>query len=650
MRFVKLAKSWLVKRSGYLAGIGLVLLTIGIYLPGLWGPFVFDDLTNIGLVQALRIESLDYDSLRGAALWQKADIGSGRPIAMMSFALNYYFAGLDTFGYKAANLFIHIVNAFVLWYLALRLLRRISANRVERPEPRNKNWVALAIAGLWVVHPLNLTSVLYIVQRMTSLASLFILLGLVCYTLGRDQLAAGKRIGFLTTAGGITVFGALALLTKEIGLLLPLYALVIEATCYRFAAKEPMKRAIRGLWVLVGAAVAIAVLVKFDLVAQIFSYQYRDFTAAERLLTEARALWLYIKLIFLPTISELGIYHDDVPLSHDLFDPTSTVFAVTGVLGLVIVAIASYRRAPVLAFGLCWFLAGHTLESSLLPLELIHEHRNYLPQFGLLFSFVWYALAPFARLRKTMRIRQGFIALCLALFSSVTFARALDWKDEWTLYTSDVKNHPNSASARTMLAIILHDNGQDVLAHEQFVVAANVRTSDSRTMLRLVQHTYLTSGKIPEAMLDELELRLRTHSYSNTTLWVFEPFLRQTKRDVKLNRRLIRMYEALVQRTDVVLPTGWQEHAFQTLGFAFRETGDYRSALAYFTRALELSTTPANYLLAASMHLKLGQIDDAEKLVNLVLPSRATLDDDDRARLQSLEAVLSAAGKTGARR
>src|SRR6266566_4389028 len=177
----------------WLASLGILLVTSIAYLPGVHGPFVFDDMTNILLVPSMRMQTLDYHSLRDAAFWQMSSPGAGRPIAMASFALNYYFGGFDSFGYKTTNLIIHLLNAVLLWRLTLRLL-----NRTDTNSARNKigeqtlPLLALVITSLWALHPLNLTSVLYVVQRMTSLATLFTVLGLLGYTIGRDRMANGK--------------------------------------------------------------------------------------------------------------------------------------------------------------------------------------------------------------------------------------------------------------------------------------------------------------------------------------------------------------------------------------------------------------------------------------------------------------------------
>ena len=99
-------------------------------------------------------------------------------------------------------------------------------------------------------------------------------------------------------------------------------------------------------------------------------YELRSFTLLERLLTEARVLWFYLGLIVLPRFEAFGLYHDDISLSTGLLMPWTTLPALLGLAGLVGIAWHVRNRAPLLAFGIAWFLIGHSLESTVLPLEI----------------------------------------------------------------------------------------------------------------------------------------------------------------------------------------------------------------------------------------------------------------------------------------
>ena len=121
-------------------------------------------------------------------------------------------------------------------------------------------------------------------------------------------------------------------------------------------------------------------------------YDLRSFTLFERLLTEGRVLWFYLGLIVFPQLEHLGLYHDDIAISTGLFTPWTTLPALVGLAWLAFLSWWTRTRAPLVSFGIAWFLIGHAMESTVLPLEIAHEHRNYLPLLGILLAAAWVLL------------------------------------------------------------------------------------------------------------------------------------------------------------------------------------------------------------------------------------------------------------------
>ncbi|MCZ7654258.1 MAG: hypothetical protein M5R42_08160 [Rhodocyclaceae bacterium] len=132
-------------------------------------------------------------------------------------------------------------------------------------------------------------------------------------------------------------------------------------------------------------------------------YALRDFSAVERMLTEGRVLWFYLGLILFPRLEALGLYHDDIAVSTGLIAPWTTLLALVGLFGLIWLAWRLRLRMPLTAFGLAWFLIGHGLESTFLPLEIAHEHRNYVPLFGILLAGADGLRAPAGKRRPVAR-------------------------------------------------------------------------------------------------------------------------------------------------------------------------------------------------------------------------------------------------------
>jgi protein O-mannosyl-transferase len=427
----------------------MVVVAILIYVPGLSGDFAFDDNTNILINDHLRVESFDYSSLGAAAF--SGDAGPlKRPISMLSFAFNYYFTGFDPLYFKIVNLSIHLLNGVSLYLFLSLLFGALARQPDDTTTPNQRQYLCLAITAAWLVHPLTLTSVLYVVQRMNSLAVLFTLWGLVSYLWGRLQLDRGKnKKGFVWMVVGIFGFGLLASLCKENGLLLPLYAVVIEGTVFRFRTSSASNR--RMIYGLIILTIALPILIASAYLALhqdwlLNQYRIRTFTLAERLMTESRVLWLYLKWIFIPNNAELGLFHDDILISTGLSHPLTTLFSILGSTSLLFSAFVLRNRIPLLAFGVFWFFAGHTLESSFLGLEIAHEHRNYLPMVGILL-IAFNTLYAICKNENLVRVRTGVTVTFIALLCIVTSMRAIQWNSNISLNLTEVEHHPDSVRA-----------------------------------------------------------------------------------------------------------------------------------------------------------------------------------------------------------
>lgn len=497
----------------------ILALTVACYLPGLTGHFIFDDGANIRINPFLKIDRLDFPTL-----WQAASSGGAsplsRPISMASFAVNHYFFGMSPYYFKAVNLAIHLINGMLVFILS-RLLLNLHLRLREAENEKAAAWVAIAVAAIWLLHPFNLTGVLYAVQRMTSLAALFTLAGLALYLYGRKNLLNGGRSGFIAIIAAIGVFTPLAALCKESGALLPLLIFVTEATLLRWSAPDRSVR--RMLAAASGLSVAVPLLFVLFYVSNnpdliLGGYQWRDFTMAERLMTEARVLWFYLHMIVLPNMSEMGLHHDDILVSRSLLSPWTTLPAIAGILLLAAGAFVLRNKQPLLAFGVAFFFVGHAMESTIIPLELAFEHRNYLPMLGILLPLAYYALDPRLHL-SSVRVRRAAFLLLVILFAGLTASRARQWGDTLQMRMLEVERHPRSVRAHTDLAG-LYNNLPPTSSEDAFDLynkaifhyrqaANNAPTSISGLLGILVVNA---KRKLPvdETSLEMLELRLAT--------------------------------------------------------------------------------------------------------------------------------------------
>jgi hypothetical protein len=429
-------------RTGWWLLLAAFVVTLAVYWPGLSGGFLFDDYPNIVDNHGVQPSNASFSSLVGAALSSPSSEFK-RPLASLSFAANYLISGLDPYWMKLTNLVIHLLNGLLVFLLARSLLRvtlvgaRLRAMPLQTADPSRRppatgiareraptetttdagklaGIIAALITAGWMLLPINLTGVLYVVQRMESMANLFVLLGLLGYVAGRRQMmgvrsdvdgtapapgtswASGMR-GFVLCVSSLVACTGMGALAKETAVMLPLYAVLIEWVVFRFRRPTgQLDHRVTALFVVVLLLPLVIGLVW--LLPQVFNPGYwstRDFGLRTRLLSEARIIVEYIRWTLLPTPDALSFYHDDFHISTGLLAPWTTLGSIL-FLGVLVAAMVWLRkRLPLAALGIGLFLGCQLLTGTILPLELIYEHRNYFASFGLILAIVpLLAVAP----------------------------------------------------------------------------------------------------------------------------------------------------------------------------------------------------------------------------------------------------------------
>jgi len=438
-------------RTPYLIALAVFFagaLLSAIYWPGLHGDFFFDDGPSILQEEGVRLEKLSVESLQQVFLSGHAG-PSGRPVAQLSFALDYYFGGFDPFIFKVTNLALHFANGLLVFYLVFHLL----AAAMPPAKQRNVIIVAGGAAVLWLLHPIQLLPVLHVVQRMTSLSALFLLVALLFHILGRER---GGRAGVAQLILAWGVLWPLSFFSKETGALFPLFALAWELIVRR-RITGGLDRFARSFAILSGLALLAVMVYMLSPGGQWLwaGYDLRSFSLAERLLTEGRVLWFYLGLILFPRLQDLGLYHDDIAISTGLFAPWTTLPALAGLAGLIWLVWRMRTRAPLVSFGIAWFLIGHTMESTVLPLEIAHEHRNYLPLLGILLAAAWGLLRVTENtgVRKTIGVT--LVTVALVYFPFVTALRSNQFGDEVRRTQIEAQHHRQSAQAQYQAGLAL---------------------------------------------------------------------------------------------------------------------------------------------------------------------------------------------------
>ena len=457
----------------------ICLITCLIYLPGLDGSFVLDDYGSIVENKQIRVESLMPADL--LQLFVGADgrthILSSRPVAKLSFAMNYFIGGLEPYGFKLVNLLIHLFTAWTIFLILSWIFRadRLLDNNIYHPlKPDYSHWIALLTAVIWVIHPLNVSTVLYSVQRMTQLSALFTLLGFAAYLRCRlSQFEDAQATGHLALFTGLFICWPLGMLSKENAVILPLLCLVAEITLFRFVAMSTLLRRLHQILGLSIFATVLYFLYNPDFILS--SYHERDFTLGQRLMTESRVLWTYVYSLLLPDLSRMGLYLDDFSLSTGLLQPVSTLLSTIAWAVVFLGAVIFRHRVPILSFSILWFLVGHIIESSFLSLEIAFEHRNYLPGIGVMLGMSWCALTLYQqqeKLRPAFRLTGTFI---LILLITLTLIRNHQWSTAVEHIETEIRHHPLSYRANDKLAKELMKVGKFAEAE---VVLQNIKYTE----------------------------------------------------------------------------------------------------------------------------------------------------------------------------
>ncbi len=412
----------------------LISLTFAVFWPGTSGNFQLDDYENLKEMQKYGV----IDNLQSFKAFVFSGISgpTGRPVSLASFVLDSRTWPAEPYPFIRSNILIHAVNGIIIFFLVQQLLQLLGAT------PKRALTLGAISAALWLIHPFHTSTVLYIIQRMTELSALFVLVGIACYLHGRAMLKTKAGPGYVWMSIGIVLFGALATLSKENGILLPLYIAVIEFTLLRNTPKPAHWKhwSLPMLWL---PAIAIFVYLAMAAFNHETSYANRDFTLYERLITQPMVLLDYLRRIFVPTTFPT-LNYDDFVVAKTLWQPAA-FFSAAALLGMLVTGLLFAKRLPVISFAILWFLAGHILESSVLSLEIYFEHRNYLPMLGPLFALAYYADRLIRRWKKPAIIAT---ALVISGFAAISWHHNTVWGDYSRLAKTWAKNQPNSVRAQ----------------------------------------------------------------------------------------------------------------------------------------------------------------------------------------------------------
>jgi len=453
----------LERTLGWMALALLLIAATGwIYLPGVSGPPLLDDFSNVSIIPDLGASpelALDYIvGNRSGPL--------GRPVSLASFVLESLIFDWRVETSKQINIALHLLNGcLVIWLFAL-LFRHI-----EIPGALG---LAVLLGAAWMLSPLFVSTVLYVVQRMAMLACTFMLLALITYCHWRNRILAGKsRHSLLLVAA---VFFVLAVYSKENAIVLLPVLLLLEVLWFEFkGSRGQVVTRSRQVVLTVVALGALLVVIVLTFAQEWYAgtYYRRYFTLSERLFTETRILWDYVAQLYLPDVSRMGIYHDDLIVSKSLFEPLSTLYSTLGwvLVVLVCVFLLRWRYGRYLIFATTCFLVGHSTESTVWPLELYFEHRNYFPGIGL---FLGIGVLFACLVRKWPQVKSpllAYLGIYVLLLATQTSSQVQIWSSQSLRILNNLNAHPQSFRANTDMAVHMASLGSIEAARHYSAIA-----------------------------------------------------------------------------------------------------------------------------------------------------------------------------------
>ncbi len=511
-------------------------------------PFVFDDLLFI--VDNSEIKNL-------ANLWPPSGT---RWLGFLTFAMNYRLGGLNPAGYHITNLFIHMFNSLlVYWIIVLTfrtpyisqvhgssLMARSKSNKQQSGDiQREINYgpamfVAFFSALLFACHPVQTGAVTYVWQRVTSLATMFYLLSLVLYIKARlltqstEQRAMSneQRVKRCVLYVGSLLSAVFAMKTKEISFTLPFVIALYEFT---FLTGHPRRTLLKRLLPLLPFALTLAIIplsvlgpevgmFKSGMTAgehlrQLEVFDLKTYSKYAYLLTQFRVIVTYIRLLMFPVNQNFDY---DYPHYTTFFNPE--VF-LSFLLHCSILSLAGYlcmksrsqegvssHWLRLGGFGILWFYMTLSVESSVIPIrDVIFEHRLYLPSLGFFLALTSGIVLAATKGEKAIRPLRYSMLFLIVAFSVAAYARNALWKDSLKLCEDVVRKSPNKSDPHNCLGLVYAERGYLDKAIKEYVTALAIN-SDNPEAHNNLGVAYEKQGYLEEA-IDEYLAALRSAPY-----------------------------------------------------------------------------------------------------------------------------------------
>lgn len=537
-----------------------------------------------------------------------------RPIPCLTFALNWYLGRDNVFGYHIVNIIIHIFTAF---FLFLTILNLFNTPNLKDKFKKNEFLIALLASILWAVNPVQTQAVTYIVQRMAQIAAMFYILGIYSYIKGRIGNSLLERAAWIVCCLFCFLF---ALGSKENAAMLPMALVLVEITFFQDISLQKTRR----LFLWIGAGIGISVFLLGSLLflqenpfSFLNGYAHRPFSLVERLLAEPRIVIYYLTQLFYPVPNRLSIEHD-VIISTSLFEPWTTFPGILTILLLIGIGLSQITKRPIVAFGILFFFLNHLIESTILPLELIFEHRNYLPSLFLFFpvsvGLIWIINYYHKTHRSMYLIIVSFVTLLLIGLGSATYIRNMAWATKKSLWADAMTKAPKSARPLNVLAIDLAW-GDNVTPDRYEIALALFEKSLAMYKSRNSLEADIIGNMASIYYNNKHEYKKAVQLYKKALK--INPDYLKIRYDLIKPLILMEKWEEASKNADLLLSkSSVNENYYNIKGFILLWQKRHEEALLYFRKALALAPNKSNILLNTGVAFSLmGEHKNAESFL-----------------------------------
>ena len=421
-----------------------LFIALEIYGPAIGGPFLYDD--RYLPFMAPGIESVPL----------KAWLLGMRPFLMLTFWINFQFSGQNPYSYHVVNVLIHFVDAVLV---ALIVRKILSWSKI-------KSDLAIVLSlfagGLFLLHPLQTESVTYVASRSDSLSVLLFNTAFAVFVYRRRTAASWPA-----AIGVLALFG-LAVLTKEHTAVLPALLLLTDYFWNPGFSFEGFRKNWR-LYAPISAGAVLGLIFVWRVLSSAKSagFHIKDLTWYQYFFTQCRAIWVYIRLFFLPVGQNVDW---DFPISHSILNH-GAIFALAGLVALAAAAWIYRRRCPLASYGYFTFLLLLAPTSSVVPIaDVLVEHRTYMPFLGLLLV----VMEPLSRWKISRTALATTLAVVLFLSAALTYQRNQVWSSSLALWSDSVQKSPRKARPRFQLAFAYFEQHRCDEAVTEYAEAARL--------------------------------------------------------------------------------------------------------------------------------------------------------------------------------